>query len=439
MTMKNMSRDKAKWLIDELPELKSKGVIDDSAMQALTDYYSARIKEKQTGHQYFLLTLAVLGTLLISGGVILLFAYNWDMLLKYERIIVAFIPLAIGTAVGVYTIIKIKGAGWCEFSAVFTAAGFAVLIALISQIYHTGGNFEEYMKIVLLLALPLIYIFESEMLLIAYCFGLFPLIDFHGGTSVLIRSAYLAGVVPYIGIRLFRRPFDGITVWMRYIVIIPALFFVFINDDADAWLIRMIIITATVFIGGLEYREKEIKGWKNPWLIAGWISFTALITIASISRHFWNMILFRGFNNEPALVLLHGIMILFFVILCIMAFNKWTYLKLMAALFPLLALLKYYGFVSYMPMFWIANVYLAGFGIMTLVLGMRNRDLIDMNAGMLQLVLLFSCKFFDENIDIMRRSIIFIVIGVLFILTNMYLSYYFKKSKAINLAEKNDG
>ena len=435
---KNISQSKIKWLMDELPELHSQQLIDESTVQKLTEYYQTQIKEKPAGQRYFLLTLIILGTLLVSGGVILLFAHNWDMLKKSERVSIAFIPLILGACSGVYTIIKEKDARWREFSALFTSAAFAILIALISQIYHIGGQFDEYMKLVLLLALPLVYIFESQMLTIAYCLGLFSLYGFDAGTSALIRLAYLGGIVPYIYLRLFHKPFDGITIWMRYIVLIPLVFFTFVCDES-MWLISFIITTAMLLVGGLVYSYGGIRGWKNPWLIAGWSSFTILITIGSVSRHFWNSMYFHGYNNEHSALLLMGILILFFIVGVIFAVREWTPLKLMTMLFPLLALLRYYGFIDPVPMFWIANAYFAAFGIMTLLNGMRARDLFEMNAGMLQLVLLISFKFFDAQIGIISRAIVFIIIGLFFIVTNIYLGRYFKKSEVISCTEKKNG
>src|SRR5690606_21890031 len=107
--------------------------------------------------------------------------------------------------------------------------------------------------------------------------------------------------------------FDGITIWMRYIALIPLVFFTFVGDES-MWLISFIITTAMLLVGGLVYRHGGIRGWKNPWLIAGWSSFTILITIGSVSRHFWNSMYFHGYDNEPAALLLMGILIIFFIV-----------------------------------------------------------------------------------------------------------------------------
>ncbi|NLX74731.1 MAG: hypothetical protein GXZ13_02615 [Synergistaceae bacterium] len=225
---------------------------------------------------------------------------------------------------------------------------------------------------------------------------------------------------------------------MRYIVFLPITFFIFIGTH-NIWLITLIITTSIVFIGGLVYRSQGIKEWKNPWLIAGWSSFTLLLTIASVSRDFWNTLSFDGYHSEPAALLLLGTLIIFFVVGVILTVQKWTPLKLMVMAFPLLALFKYFGFIGYVPMFWITNVYFAVLGIMTLLYGMRNRELLEMNAGMLQLVLLISSKFFDSGISIIGRAIVFIIIGLIFIAANIYLGRYFKKTEDKLLTEKKNG
>jgi len=42
-----------------------------------------------------------------------------------------------------------------------------------------------------------------------------------------------------------------------------------------------------------------------------------------------------------------------------------------------------------------------------------------MNAGMLQIVLLIGIKFFDSRVDALVRSMIFIIVGVVFIAVNV--------------------
>lgn len=405
----------AKWFTEEIPELLQNGIVDEQTASRLRGYYEDRVKpEKQS---YSLLALVILGALLVSGGVVLLFAHNWDMLAKWQRVAAAFIPVVIGTASGVWTIVKEKDARWREFSAFFTAAAFAVLIALISQIYHTGGTLEEYIRLVLLLCLPLIYIFGSQTLAIVYSFGLFSFYDFYRMDDT-IHLLYLAAIVPFYVWFLFRKPQDGATVWARYAVLVPIANLLFAFDN-DSVVMNGIAINAMLFTAGLVYRDQGERGWKNPWLIFGWIFFTLLLSIGSASRYFWREVeLARMAFGFWVIPLAAG---LFFAI------RRFTPVKLMVMAFPLIALFSYWEILDRETMFWLSNAYFALFALTMLIHGIRNKALMEINGGMLQLALLFSFRFFDSRIGIIERAVAFIVIGLFFIAMNVYLSRKFKR------------
>ena len=58
------------WILEELPRLREEGVIQPETEQRLSDYYASRFPEKRN---YFTLSLAILGVVLIAGGIILFF------------------------------------------------------------------------------------------------------------------------------------------------------------------------------------------------------------------------------------------------------------------------------------------------------------------------------------------------------------------------------
>ena len=173
-----------RWLLDELPRLREQQIITAETENALRLHYSARIAP---GRNYFLLALGILGTVLIAAGIILIFNYNWDMLSKAQRIAVSFLPLLLGFAVSLFTLIRGRSQLWREASAILTAAGGAVAVALLSQIYQIHGQFFDYIALVLACALPLIYIFDSKGLAILYQAFLFGLAHTTTGMS---RLAY---------------------------------------------------------------------------------------------------------------------------------------------------------------------------------------------------------------------------------------------------------
>ena len=182
------------WLLKELPRLRQEGVISAETETGLHDYYTAKITDSR---HYFPLALAILGVLLIAGGIILLFNYNWDMLTQDQQTAVSFLPLALGAMVSLFTLLGNRSRLWREASAILTATGGAVAVALLSHIYQLNGSLPDYMMLVLLTSLPLIFIFDSAGLAAIYCFGMFPLIEFNVAPD-WIHSLILLGIAVWL-------------------------------------------------------------------------------------------------------------------------------------------------------------------------------------------------------------------------------------------------
>ena len=94
-----------RWFLDELPKLREAGVIDSDTEENLQQYYRNRLAMAPPPQKYFLMALSIIGSVMIAGGIILLFNYNWDMLTKAARISIAFLPVALGVALSFYTLI----------------------------------------------------------------------------------------------------------------------------------------------------------------------------------------------------------------------------------------------------------------------------------------------------------------------------------------------
>ena len=170
-------REYISWFLDEIPILKDKGIIQDDTASALTEHYRSNLAALPTPRNIFSLVIGILGVVITVAGAILFLNYNWDMFPKSVRIALASIPLLLGAITAYLTISKDKTQVWREGSAIMTSAGAMTLIAVLSQIYHTGGELYEFMFLISLLSLPLIYIFNSIGLATLYIFFSFFVIE----------------------------------------------------------------------------------------------------------------------------------------------------------------------------------------------------------------------------------------------------------------------
>src|SRR4051812_11249424 len=168
--MRSADRSGSRWLLAELPELIANGVLTPEAADALRQHYSSPPSEAPRRLGFIL--SAILGSLLVGAGVVLLVAHNWDFLSRPIRCGIAFTPLLLSQALAVFVLLRRTGsAAWREAAAILNVAAIGTAIALVSQTYQIQGDFARFILVWMLLALPIVYVFGTGIGLSAYFAG----------------------------------------------------------------------------------------------------------------------------------------------------------------------------------------------------------------------------------------------------------------------------
>src|SRR5438477_24248 len=168
--MRSADRSGIRWLLAELPELVTTGVLTQETADALRQHYSSQPpgEPRRIG---FILS-AILGSLLVGAGIILLVAHNWDFLSRPIRCAIAFTPLVLSQALAVFVLIRRNGStAWRETAAILNVAAIGIAIALASQTYQIQGDFARFILVWMILALPVVYLFRTSVGLSAYFVG----------------------------------------------------------------------------------------------------------------------------------------------------------------------------------------------------------------------------------------------------------------------------
>jgi len=426
-----------RWFLKELPKLREGGVIDSGAEENLQKYYREQLAAAVPPQKYFLLALSIVGSTLIAGGIILLFNYNWDMFSKTTRIGIAFLPLVLGAALSVYTLVAGRAQAWREGAAVLTSAGTAVAIALLSQIYHTGGTLSEFMTLVLLLALPQIYIFDSVALVTLYAAGLFlTLGGWCGPACLLTLGLLLAGILPFAGWHLLREA-SPYRIWMRYLAMGFAVFALAAFGEKYSLGLILYTVCAVFLLASMRPQEGGERMLRNPWLP---VSFFLLLVLLSIGTYeggrMFNAHLYRKSPDEIWYFwLAEGGFLLAFVLLLVRdCFRKqMNFHRLMILVLVLAALLgtilNAYN-VNNIYMRIVLIVYMGVFGVTLLMRGCRENNMLVFNSGLLMCGLLIGLRFFDADIGLPARAIGFIVLGLGFIGANVVFSRKLARAKS---------
>ena len=92
--MRKVSSKNIQWLEKELPILEQENVVSADTIGSIRSYYYRT--QTVSGLHWAVVAFAVLGSLLIGGGIILLFAHNWAALSRPTRAALSFCPVFAG-------------------------------------------------------------------------------------------------------------------------------------------------------------------------------------------------------------------------------------------------------------------------------------------------------------------------------------------------------
>ncbi|MDD2478413.1 MAG: DUF2157 domain-containing protein [Victivallaceae bacterium] len=411
------------WLLKELPKLRENAVIDQTAEERLREHYQSQLNAAPSTQKYLVSVLAVFGACLICLGMILLIAFNWDMLPKSLRLGMAFVPLLSATVLGGFTIVKKKDNRWREASAVSVMAGVITLTALISQIYHLSGTMAEFMSLILAVTFPLFYIFRSYAFAALYCFGLFFLVN---SNHQLLNLLYLVPLLPFLIWNLLRSDINSYAVmFSRWLSLSVALFVVIsMNNDA---VFGSIAFVTLFYVFGTFYRDHEAPVYYDrgiylhhkPWLFCGWLGITLLLLFG------WHTLPSRILTGDIFLPLI--LVLSSFLITGILAIRERS--DEMAA--GVLTMILFFLCIIYVDdrqlAGWLCHALLLGFGVFAVVRGIRARRMEIFNIGMLQISSLVIYRFFSADFDLFWRAMGFMAIGAIFVVANIVVNRASKK------------
>src|SRR5205085_6266829 len=99
-------------------------------------------------------------------------AHNWDFLSRPIRCGIAFTPLVLSQTLAVFVLLCRHGSvAWRETAAILNVAAIGTAIALVGQTYQIQGDFARFILVWMLLALPVVYLFQTSVGLSAYFVG----------------------------------------------------------------------------------------------------------------------------------------------------------------------------------------------------------------------------------------------------------------------------
>ena len=421
-----------KWLYQQLPSLIENGVIQDGTAEKIKLHFGA-IDEKPNYNIAFLVA-GILGAVLIGGGIILIFAYNWENLSKTWRTILSFLPLIFAQIIYAYVFFKKRNAiSWVESSSGFLMLMLASSIALISQTYHIAGSMEEFLFIWMMLSIPLLYLMNSSLTAIFYLVGIACWALNQNGSESVYYWAFLLAFLPHFVMNV-RENKASIRVnllgWALVLTFIFAFFGVIEFDILEFSLVCSALVISNFYLKG-ELSYKGDSFISRPFQTA---AIGCLFIMCMILGYSWgddttsmDMLVFGDDYASWA-----GIVNFIFLIANVLGFAYLIYNYSKEIKSPNYFILGFPFFIviglvlTRLDMesgaIVLANAFLFGYGLFYILNGIQNHRMGIVNVGMFFISALIIARFFDTDWSFVVKGIVFVLLGIGFLSVNLLLS-----------------
>jgi hypothetical protein len=423
----------ASWLLDELPGLVQKGVVDEATAARLRAHYATAAGPARLG--WGLVLLATGAAALVGLGIILIFAHNWANWTPEVRVGLSLLPLLAGQGAAAWAL-RNGDRAWSEAAGLFTALAAGASIALIAQTYQMGGDLPRFLLTWLLLALPLVYLLDASAVA-ALCWLLALGWTVAGGYwwwgfgrsveevpgALRLPLFLVLFALPLLHLlRHIRLDRAGARVaWLLRTALVSfaiGLVFVGHRDHADALLLIYASLAAAAALAGQRYFSGVHGAWGNPLRSLGRFGVFCILLVAT---------------SDDALRTIEWprstLMLLPLLLGGAAAWLAWQEVRggdrLLAPLLGSLAL-----FVWLEPMLMrasvpftmvLAHLYALAFAGAMIRTGLARSQLGLANQGAALIAALILVRFFDSEFSYVVRGVGFIVTGAAFFAATLWL------------------
>ena len=431
-----MNKKALQWLYRELPRLVAQGVLTPAADASLRAHYGP--VEPARPARLAVIIFGVLGALLIGAGIILVLAHNWEDLSRPVRAGLSFLPLMLAQGLAAWALFnRPQSLAWREGAGALLFLMIGASISLVSQTYNISGDPQRFLLTWSLLGLPIVYLLNAVVPAVFYLWGITE-----WACLVRIEDGFAAGYWPLAALLLpllalwLRagcyqvRP--TLLLWALCISVTVAAGVTIERVLPGLWIMLYAGLFALLFLAG-EFWFADAEGfWSRPlrhFGAAGVLVLMFMLTFEwpwkEIGWHYghWNRFHADTWRVIPDVVMGSLIPIAAIVLLG-MTVRRKTPLGLLFGLAPILAALGY-ALASqsekHAPSAGLFDLYLLVAGLWLLVSGIRINKQGQMNVGLLVVTALIVARFFDTDLSYLLRGLIFIGLGIAFLVANLVM------------------
>lgn len=421
----------SKNIINELPELVTAGLINSETAEQIKIYYRKKDKGQSDGRVNIL--FAILGTVLVGLGIILMVAHNWDNLSRPLKLFFSFIPVLIGQALCGYTLYKKMGsAAWRESCAVLLFFAAGACLALVSQTYHLPEDLKSFLFVWMLLVFPLIYIMRSSMVSLLYICGvtLYAVYDGYGYDSKELYHYWwlILLVVPHYLLLCKQKPDSNFTNFHHWFIPLSLTICLgtLARNAEELMFITYMSMFGTFYLLGTSARLSGKKIFSNGYLVIGSLGTMCLLLALSF-RWFWDELANKQGREDwllssPEMMAAIVLSLIAIILLLLHIRNrKGEPVNLMGFIFAGFIIIFFIGISNALTATIATNILLLAAAIFTINRGNQLNHLGILNYGLLIITALVICRFFDTDISFIIRGLMFVAVGAGFFIANNQL------------------
>lgn len=415
----------SKHVLNELDELLGAGVITQDEAGRIRNYYA---QKPEPENNKLVIIFAILGSVLVGMGLILIIAHNWDTLPKAAKLGIGLLPLLAGQVLCGYLLWKKSASvAWRESASVFLVFAMATAIAIVSQVYNMDGTLASFLFYWMLLTLPVIYVMRSSAASLIFWAGItwYACDDgyIHFYHAIPYKYWLLAlAAVPWYGY-LCRKDESAFTYFHNWIIAVSLI----ITLGTFASHTEELILPAYVLLFGIFILVGQLPVFSrhrlvaDAYLVLGSLGLVTLLLTLTF-KWYW-----QDINREEIsgwLACPEGILcVALFVIavalyVLLLKHRKFTELLSKSYVIPVFLGLFFIGLKFPHTAQVIMNIFVLILAVYTIREGAKADHLGRMNYGLLIFALLIICRFFDTNLSFVIRGLLFVLVGLGFFAMN---------------------
>ena len=392
--MEWMKKESAQWVAD--------GIITPEQRTLIELRYPA-----ERAGSPLLLLFAILGSLLVGTGIVLVFATNWWRLSVEVKIALAVLPLAVAQLIGLFVFMrKRQSAPFREGGAVFLSLAFFAAVALMGQAFHTPSDLSSYVLLCVLFTLPGVYFFRGRAAAAIYVAGaVFAVWSWPMWVAIVLAGL----VLPFFWLELRATSHRGAINYLLFLLcaLLSGTVIQVMRHEGTALEIALVCGLVMLLLDVL-LRKFGSDYFFNAAKLLAILCVTGTLLIASLDFSY------REAMSTTGLLFAAGVAAAYAAVRYL---GRW---RLMASdLFAGAAVLL---ILAQQALGAAASLLVLALGIFYIVQGSRALALNKLNFGMGLVVLLIGIRFFDSNLDLLGRGIVFILLGGALLGINVHIS-----------------